>query len=124
MQEKQKSRLLELFLAGEEKNALLAALRICRGDYPWAFEGWKKESCQIWLDKLEEAIENVLQDSYPWHLMQSEVKSTSKLEFVEVLKPFLVDTLMLYVGGYPTEYGGADIFRAEAFCLIRKLALS
>ena len=113
------SGLIRLIIGENEKNALITAFKMCRGDWPWAFEGWK--SHQLWLEKLIDAAKNVqLKYVYVWHPMQDK----GEFVFVRELKPFLMDVLTMYVGGFPDEYGGAEIWKKEVFCLIRKLALS
>jgi len=120
----EKSELVGLDIVGEEKDALLSALRMCRGDYSWAFKGWKKESCQIWLSRLEEDVENVqLEYICPWRPMQENEVRMGKLVFVKNLKPFLVDVLIFYIGGFPDEYGGAELWKKEVCSLIRRMAL-
>ncbi len=123
---KDDSKLITLHIIGEEeKKALLTAFKMCRGDWPWAFEGWKIESHQIWLEKLIDAAKDIqLKYVYAWHPMQDDRVLKGEFVFVGGLKPFLVDALTMYIGGFPDEYKGAEIWRREIFLLIRRLALS
>lgn len=125
MEETQKSGLLELVIVEGEKNALLAALKVCRGDQPLVFEGWKEESKLEWIERLLGTIENIqLQYGCPWFPEQMSGVYAGKLAFIKDLKPFLVDVLTLYVSGFPNKYEGVDSWEDEAIILIRRLAPS
>lgn len=111
-----------IMITEKEKNALLAALRICRGDYSNAYKGWKGEEP---LDSLLEIVEDIqLKCAEPWHPMQTSGVNVGELLFNREQKGLFVEVLLFYIGGYPDEYKGADFFRKEATRLIYKLAVS
>ncbi|MEA1926435.1 MAG: hypothetical protein U9M90_04350 [Patescibacteria group bacterium] len=122
MAEEQKSELMELVIVEEEKDALLTALKMCRGDWSEAFKGWKDEGKRAWTDRLLEGVESVqLRFGCPYFPEQMSGIYAGKLTFIRELKPFLIDVLTLYIGGFPDEYGGADYWKKEAVHLICRL---
>ena len=55
--------------------------------------------------------------------MQDDGVFKGEFVFIRELKPFLVDVLTMYVGGFPDEYKGAEIWKKEVFQIMRRLAL-